>query len=179
MNDVEGALLRAGQTGALVRFQVDLDHDQLPLRRLWLRPTCNALLQKPGLLTPSQIEVVRAAFKRFVVGGRFMVVTADSPHREVQALGDIRELKGPKPPFVEMRFKPPPHDLRLFGRFVGMDALVLTTHGAKARNSKTGLRPFTVPDERRRCDASFVAAGVQLEWVPLEIRDSISKASFD
>jgi hypothetical protein len=179
MKDVEGALLRAVQTGALVRFQVDLDHDQLPLRQLWLRPICNDLLQKPGLLTATQIEVVRAAFRRFIVGGRFMVVTADSPHREVQALGDIRELKGPRPPFVEVRFRPPPHDLRLFGRFVRMDALVLTTHGAKARNSKTGLKPLTVPNERSRCDASFVAAGLQLEWVPSEIRDSISNASFD
>jgi hypothetical protein len=108
-----------------------------------------------------------------------MVVTADSPHREVQSLGDIRELKGPPPPFIELRFKPPPYDLRLFGRFVHCDGLVLTTLGAKARKSKTGLRPLSVADERRRCDSVFAALGLRLDWVPTNIEESISNASFD
>ena len=78
-----------------------------------------------------------------------------------------------------MRFRPPPYDLRLFGRFVGHDSLVLTTSGAKARNSKTGARPLSVADELKRCNAAFIAAGLEIDLVPSEIRKSISNASFD
>jgi hypothetical protein len=144
MAAVERALVNAVRIGALIRFEVQLDHDELDQRRLWLRPEVQGLL-RPGRLTAAQIETVRAAFRRFVVGGRYMVVTAKSPHKEVQSLGDIRELKSPAPPFIEIRFRPPPYDLRLFGRFVGHDSLVLTTSGAKARNSKTGAKPSLLP----------------------------------
>jgi len=178
MTDVERALGNAVKIGALVRFQVELDHDELNQRRLWLRPEVESLL-RPGRLTETQVETVRAALRRFIVGGRYMVVTVDSPHREVQPLGDIRELKGPSPPFIEIRFRPPPYDLRLFGRFIQYDDLVLTTFGAKARKSKTGVRALSVADERKRCDAAFAAAGLLLDSVPLEIRTSISNASFD
>jgi hypothetical protein len=178
MTAVERALANAVRIGALVRFEVQLDHDELDQRRVWLRPEVATLL-RPGRLTEGQIETVRAALRRFVLGGRYMVVTADSVHKEVQSLGDIRELKGPAPPFVEIRFRPPPYDLRLFGRFVGHDSLVLTTSGAKSRNSKTGAKPLSVAGERNRCDAAFMAAGLLLKFVPLDIRKSISNASFD
>jgi hypothetical protein len=143
MTAVERALANAVRTGAPVRFEVQLDHDELNQRRLWLRPEVEGLL-RPGRLTANQIETVRAAFRRFVVGGKYMVITAESPHKEVQSLGDIRELKGPAPAFIEIRFRPPPHDLRLFGRFVGHDSLVLTTSGVKAHNSKTGTKRLSV-----------------------------------
>ena len=86
------------------------------------------------------MEVVRAALRRFVIGGPFTVVTAACEHREVAMIGDIRELKGDPPPFIELRFKPPKHDLRLFGRFVGNDDLVLTTPGMKSLAEKTGTQ---------------------------------------
>jgi hypothetical protein len=108
-----------------------------------------------------------------------MVVTKESPHKEVQSIGDIRELKGPAPPFIEVRFRPPPYDLRLFGRFVGQDSLVLTTSGAKGFNAKTGAKPLSVANERKRCDDAFAAAGLLLNFVPLDIKKSISNASFD
>jgi hypothetical protein len=61
---------------------------------------------------------------------------------------------------------------------VGYDALVLTTFGAKAHKSKTGVKSLSVADERRRCDAALSASGLQLKWAPTEIRKSISNASF-
>jgi hypothetical protein len=177
MTDVERALANAVKTGALVRFRAELDNDEIDQRRLWLRPEVERLL-RPGRLNKDQVETVRAAFKRFIVGGIYMVVTADCVHREVQALGDIRELKGPPPPFIEVRFRPPPYDLRLFGRFVGYDSLVLTTFGAKTHKSKTGVKKLSVADERKRCDAALAASGLRLNWTLSEIRKSISNARF-
>jgi hypothetical protein len=84
MTDVERALAKAVQIGALVRFQAELDDDEMDRRRLWLRPEVDRLLRL-GQLSDDQIETVRAALKRYIVGGKYMVVTADCPHREVQA----------------------------------------------------------------------------------------------
>jgi hypothetical protein len=132
---VEARLLAACKTGALVRHKVELEQGQLDNRRLWLRPEIAAL---PRKLDQHQAQVVAAALKRFVLGGEFTVVTAESEyHQAVRNIGDIRELKGPPPPFVELRFKPPKHELRLFGRFVGRNDLVLTTYGMKSSNEKT------------------------------------------
>ena len=176
MTDVERALANAVKSGALIKFQAELDDDEMDQRRLWLRPEVESLL-RPGRLNEDQIEIVRAALKRFIVGGRYMVVTADCPHREVQALGDIRELKGSPPPFIEVRFRPPPYDLRLFGRFVEYDGLVLTTFGAKAQNQK---RAPSLSRSRRtqalRC--GFCHRGLQINWAASEIRQCLSNASF-
>jgi hypothetical protein len=121
------------------------------------------------------VEVVKAALRRFVLGGKFTVVTADCKHHELEAIGDIRELKGGPPPLIELRFKPPKDDLRLFGRFVGRDSLVLTTYGMK---SLGGNKNLSVPNERQRCDQIFKTIGLKLEWVPTEIKNSISDARF-
>ena len=93
-------------------------------------------------------------------------------------MGDIRELKGNPPPFVELRFKPPKDHLRLFGRFVGKDDLVLTTYGMKSPTDRTGKMNLSIPHERRRCDAAFKAANLKIEWVPARIEDSISNGDF-
>jgi hypothetical protein len=174
MTNAERALANAVKAGALVRFQVELDDDEMEHRRLWLRPEVDRLL-RPGQLNEDQIETVGAALRRFIVGGKYMVVTADSPHREVHALGDIRELKGRPPPFIEVRFRPPPYDLRLFGRFVAHDSLILTTYGAKTHQSKMKLKPLSVAEQRGRCDASFAASGLRLDCA---IQGSISNARF-
>lgn len=104
------------------------------------------------------------------------VVTA--PHTEVAKLGDIRELKTPAPPFIEVRVKPPKHDLRFFGRFVGKDAMILSTFGTKSPDRKTGVKPLSVSAERGRCDAVFKALKIDLKSVPTTIRDSLSNAGF-
>lgn len=178
MVDVETALKAACRSGALVRHEVNLEEGELGRGRLWLRPEVNALL-KPGLLDNAQVQVVRAALRRFVLGGTFTVVTAQCDHhREVDLVGDIRELKGNPPPFVELRFKPPKDHLRLFGRFVGKDDLVLTTYGMKSPTDRTGKMNLSIPHERRRCDAAFKAANLKIEWVPARIEDSISNGDF-
>jgi hypothetical protein len=107
MVDVETALTAATKSGALVRYAVTLEEGEFEERRLWLRSAVAHLLN-PGQLDVAQMRVVRAALRRFVLGGSFTVVTADCEHhREVDSVGDIRELKGDPPPFVELRFKPP------------------------------------------------------------------------
>src|SRR5258708_4306658 len=127
---IDAAMNDAVKTGAVVRYRVDLEEGELDQRSLWLRPEVNDLLNSK--LESEQRERVRAALKRFVIGGPFTVVKVDSPHQEVSKLGDIRELKGPPPPFVELRFKPPKHHLRIFGRFIRIDGLILTSFGMKS-----------------------------------------------
>jgi hypothetical protein len=177
MVDIESVLASAVKSGALVRFNVAFEQGEFAERRLFLRPEVAALL-KSDFLDKHQLASVRAALRRFVVGGKFMVVLAGSPHREIESIGDIKELKGTPPPFIEFRFRPPKHDLRLFGRFVGKDSLILSTHGMKSLTGETGKRRLSVPEHRARCDASFKAVGLQLDCVPSEIEKSISNASF-
>src|SRR5215472_15218655 len=181
MNDrlaaIESAIDRAVRAGALVQHRVALEEGEFNQRSLWLRPEVNDLLGAKRL-EPEQRERVKAALKRFLVGGLFTVVKADSPHREVSQLGDIRELKGPPPPFVELRFKPPKHELRLFGRFIRKDGLILTGFGMKSRERTKGVRPLSIPEQQRRCDSFFESQRLKLEWVPPRIEDSLSNATF-
>ena len=167
----------AERSGALIRHRISLEQGELDQRRLWLRPEVSALCQSAPL-DGRQLEMVRAALRRFILGGPFTIVTADCPHQEVKSLGDIRELKTKPPPFVELRFRPPPHDLRLFGRFVAKDSLVLTTHGMKSLSERTGQRRYSIPEERKRCDQAFQAIGLSLDLVPPTIQLSITNASF-
>jgi hypothetical protein len=90
-----------------------------------------------------------------------------------QEVGDIRELKGSGPPFVELRFKPPPAHLRLFGRFIGTDTLILTTFGVKAGTKKVDIRR-----ERKRCEDIFRACGFPEDGIPTTIENSLSNADF-
>src|ERR1019366_7360289 len=128
------------------------------LRRLWVTPEIKALIGSQQL-HPSQRAAVEAALKRFVTGGPFSVVTAESEHKEVESLGDLKELKTGHPPFVEMRFKPPKDDLRFFGRFIGKDDLVLTGCGLKSIKGNTGKRQLKVPEQLARCASIFGAVG--------------------
>jgi hypothetical protein len=177
MVDVEGVLSACERSGAIIRHQVTLEQGELNERRLWLRPEVDALIGSDQL-NPRQREVVRAALRRFIIGGRFTVVTAECEYSEVQSIGDIRELKGDPPPFIEFRFRPPPHDLRLFGRFIGKDSLILTTHGMKSLSGKTGKKKLNVRDERKRCDEAFRSMNLRLEWIPATIQQSIPGARF-
>jgi hypothetical protein len=172
------ALEAAVRAGSLVRHRVVLEAGEFENRRLWLRPELLKILTV-SKLDPRQVEVVRAALRRFVTGGPFTVVTAACEHREVAMIGDMRELKGDPPPFVELRFKPPKDDLRFFGRFVGKDDLILTTFGLKALAGQTSKQKnISVPTERMRCTAALTAAGLDLTCVPPDIRSSISNARF-
>jgi hypothetical protein len=177
MVDVETVLASAVRSGALVRHNVALEQGEFAERRLFLQPEVAALL-KSNSLDKRQLAAVHAALRRFVVGGNFTVVLVGSPHREVESIGDLKELKGNPPPFVELRFRPPKHDLRMFGRFVGKDSLVLSTHGMKSLSESTGHKKLSVPEHRARCDAAFQAIGLPMDCVPSTIEMSISKASF-
>lgn len=178
MLKIEAALQAAVKSGGLIRYEVDLDQDEFQQRRLWLRPEINELLKSSGNLESKQREAVKAALRRFVVGGVFTVVTANCRHSEVSSIGDIRELKGDPPPFIELRFKPPKHELQFFGRFVGTDALVLTTYGMKSLTDKTGRAALSVPAERERCRLIFQSNNLDLASVPADINRSITNASF-
>jgi hypothetical protein len=156
---------------------VTLEQGEFEERSLWLRPEVSNLVASERL-DVHQRNAVEAALRRFVTGGEVNVVKADSPHREVSNLGDIKELKGIVPPFVELRFKPPKHDLRIFGRFIRRDGLILTSFGMKDLRGTTGTKPTSIPDERRRCDDSFQLLKLDLSWVPRLIQDSLSKAKF-
>jgi hypothetical protein len=146
-------------------------------RQLWLRPAVSMLIASQKL-DALQRAIVNAAFKRFVVGGIFTVVTKDCSYKEVAGLGDIRELKGFSPPFLEMRFKPPRHDLRLFGRCIGKDRLILASHGMKDLKGPTNEKPMSIPEHRKRCDDFFQAYQIEQRWVPPNVADSFSKAEF-
>jgi hypothetical protein len=173
MIDVEAALVAAVRSGALIRHKILLEEGEFDIRRLWFRPMISPLLS-PGTLDPTQLHVVKAAFRRFVTGGPFTVVKAGSPHREVKSVGDIRETKGRSPSVIELRFKPPKRELRLFGRFVATDALVLTSSGMKSPDSK----PIDVKKEQDRCDSTFAACNLKLDLVPKDIELCISNATF-
>jgi hypothetical protein len=168
MSLIEAALRR----GALHRLHFeDLEEGELERRMLLMRPDVQTLIANG--LTSEQKATVLAALRRFIVGGHFNVITAQSEHKEVQEVGDIRELKGSGPPFVELRFKPPPAHLRLFGRFIGTDFLFLTTSGVKAGTKKLDIRR-----ERRRCEGIFRACSFPEDWVPTRIEKSLTNATF-
>jgi hypothetical protein len=135
MRDREEDLERAVKNGALGRYNPQLERGEHHVRRLWLRPNVGAALS-PETIGQDQFDRVHAALRRFVVGGLFNVVSKTCPHAGVSNLGDLRELKTDPPPFVEMRFKPPQRDLRLFGRFICQDGLVLTSAGMKSLEEK-------------------------------------------
>jgi hypothetical protein len=171
---LEGVIEAAVRAGGLVRFEVTLEEGQLIERQLWIRPEIN-LLFASNKLDATQQARAKAALKRFVVGGRFTVVTKDCHHREVANIGDIRELKGIIPPFLELRFKPPKHDLRFFGRCIGKDRLILTSYGMKNLTNHTHERPLSVPEHRKRCDGFFELCGLKQVWVPRTMVESFSE----
>jgi len=163
----------AVRKGALHRYRIDdLEEGELEERMLWVRSEVRTFIANQ--LTPEQKATVSAALRRFIVGGHFTVITARCKHKEVQEVGDIRELKGSDLPFVELRFKPPPAHLRLFGRFIGRDRLFLTTSGMKTDNQ----RQLSIPKERKRCEGIFRACNFSDDWVPTRIEDSLSNATF-
>src|SRR5262245_53360200 len=166
----------AVKRGALHRFRFDdLEEGELEQRMVWMRPDVRTVIAN---LTSEQKATVLAALRRFIVGGHFTVITAQCEQpKEVKDVGDIRELKGSGPPFVELRFKPPPAHLRLFGRFIGRDLLFLTTSGVKAPNEKTTKR-LDIRQERKRCEDIFRACNFPENWVPTRIQDSLSNATF-
>jgi hypothetical protein len=172
---IQAAIDAALKTGALIQHRVALEEGEWDQRSLWLRPDVNDLVNS-NKLEAAQRDVVRSALRRFVTGGRFNVVRADSPYQEVSSLGDIRELRGP--PFVELRFKPPKHSLRIFGRFIRRDGLILTSFGMKSLAGQTGMKPLSIPNERSRCDSFFKAHNLKMDWVPSPIEDSLSNATF-
>jgi hypothetical protein len=175
---IQAAIAAAVRRGALIQHRIDLEEGEWDQRSLWLRPEINDLINSTTLET-EQCARVKAALRRFVTGGEFNVVTAESPyHQEVAGLGDMRELKVPAPPFVELRFKPPRHSLRIFGRFIRRDGLVLTSFGMKSLNGATARKPLSIPHERRRCEDFFKGQNLDLKWVPNRIEDSLSNAKF-
>jgi hypothetical protein len=173
----EATIAAAIRTGGLVQYRVRLEEGQLDHRQLWMRPEMAALVESDKL-DPGQREVVRAALKRFVIGGTVTVVTKDCVHKEVASLGDIRELKGYFPPFLELRFKPPKHDLRFFGRCIGKDRLILTSYGMKSLVGKTNERPLSVLEQCKRCDDFLKTYRFERTWVPSTVIESFSKAEF-
>ncbi len=167
---------KAVKSGALFRYEVELERGEQYVRRLWLRPTVRAELLA-GKLGDDQLARVHAALRRFVIGGQYNVVSKDcAVPSAVQQLGDIRELKGDPPPFFEMRFKPPKHHLRLFGRFVCTDGLILTSIGLKSEPGANGSKSLSVPEQRKRCDDFFGGQKFDLKWVPPSVEESISNA---
>jgi hypothetical protein len=142
---------------------------------LWLRPNVSAALL-PETIGQDQFDRVHSALRRFVVGGLFNIVSKTCPHAGVSSLGDLRELKTDPPPFVEMRFKPPQRDLRLFGRFICQDGLVLTSAGMKSLEEKKVGKPIQIPEELRRCEAFFEAQAFDSRWTPPSIEASLTNA---
>jgi hypothetical protein len=177
LDDRENIIAAAIKAGGLVRYLVRLEEGQLDQRQLWVRPEIVQVVASDRL-DPHQREIVKAALKRFVVGGSLAVVTKDCKHKEVEALGDIRELKGCSPPFVELRFKPPKHDLRFFGRCIGRDRLILTSYGLKDLMNTTHSKPLSVPEQCKRCDDFFRMYRFELVWVPSTMTESFSKSEF-
>jgi hypothetical protein len=175
---LESKIEAAIKAGSLSRHKVLLEEGEQNVRQLWLRrPDVTELLTSEKL-DPRQRATVNAALKRFIVGGSFTVVTIDCTHKEVESLGDIRELKGYTPPFLELRFKPPKHDLRLFGRCVGKDLLILTSYGMKSLTEHTGEKPLSVREHHARCNAFFKMLGLDPKWVPSTMIESFSNAEF-
>jgi hypothetical protein len=77
-----------------------------------------------------------------------------------------------------LRFIPPRAHLRLFGRFIAEDALILTGHGLKSLTGRTGAKPLSVREERDRCDKFLAIYGFDLSLFPQTIRECITNARF-
>jgi hypothetical protein len=173
--DREGRLTKAVRAGALVRYQVNLERGEHEVRRLWLRPNVRAALSIQNL-GEDQLARVHAAFRRFVLGGLFNVVSKECDAPGTLNLADIRELKSEPPPFVEMRFKPPKHHLRLFGRFICKDGLILTSSAMKSEKGAATIKSLSVQEERKRCDDVFNSLGFDITGFPSDIGRSITNA---
>jgi hypothetical protein len=119
---------------------------------------------------------VQAALRRFMIGGPFNVVSKDCENPGALNLADVRELKTDPPPFVEMRFKPPKHHLRLFGRFICEDGLILTSLAMKSPHGTKSGKSLSVPAELKRCDDFFRGQGFDLSRIPATIEASITNA---
>jgi hypothetical protein len=171
----EEALQRALRSGALTRYQVQLERGEHDVRRLWLRPNVTGMLSVKTL-GEEQLARIHAALRRFVVGGQFNVVSKTCGDPGAVELADIRELKTNSPPFVEMRFKPPKHRLRLFGRFICEDGLILATLAMKSPQGSTGGKKLSVPAELKRCDDFFKSQSLDISWIPPTIEASITNA---
>jgi hypothetical protein len=170
----EEALQRALRSGALRRYEVQLERGEHHVRRLWLRPNVVSQLSRDSV-GPEQFFRVQAALRRFVVGGLFNVVLKTCENPGTLDLADIRELKA-EHPFVEMRFKPPKHHLRLFGRFVCKDGLILTSLAMKSLHGTKSGKSLAVSAELKRCDDFFRTQGFDLGWIPATIEASITNA---
>jgi hypothetical protein len=168
----EQRLAAAEASGGLIRHIVALERGEHDVRRLWLTPDVVKLLE-PGFLDEGQRQMVKAALRRFVIGGIYAVVTRKCQYPQAVSIGDIRELKVRGPIFVEVRFKPPKHHLRVFGRFIGKDDLILTSAA-----EKSSQKQLKVPDENKLCTAFFNSHQLDLNWVPRTIQLSISNAKF-
>jgi hypothetical protein len=174
---LEDLIKAAVRAGALARYKVELEEGEFDERQLWIRPEIAQLLNSTKLDQIQRARVI-AALKRFVVGEWFTGVTKDCRHREVTTIGDIRELKGFAPPFLELRSKPPKHDLRFFGRCIGKDMLILTSHGMKNLAGGTNARPLSVQEHCKRCEDFFKAYGFDRKWTPSTSSDSFSKVEW-
>lgn len=168
----ERLLSAAVASGVLIRHSAFLESGEQNIRRLWLSQEVEKIL-KPGMLEERQRQMVKAALRRFITGGSYAVVTRTCQYPQATNIGDIRELKVRGPIFIEVRFKPPKHHLRVFGRFVGKDDLILTSVGEKLPGS-----PLSIPKENVRCTNFFSTQNFALQWVPKTIQESISNAKF-
>jgi hypothetical protein len=162
----------AENSGILVRYLTALERGEQNVRRLWLCQEVEKTL-RPGILEERQRKLVNAALRRFITGGLYAVVTRTCQYPQAAGIGDIRELKVRGPIFVEVRFKPPKHHLRIFGRFIGKDDLVLTSIGEKSQDKQ-----LSIPTENKQCTGFFSAQNFSLQWVPKTIQESISNAKF-
>lgn len=167
----------AVRSGALCRYEADLDHGQMALRCIWIAPEPKQIIASDKL--GGQRYIIRAALNRFILGSPpFTVITAAVDQRTVEVDGDMRELKGGGPNFVEFRFRPPKHDVRLFGTFTGADQIVITGIGMKSLSGGTGRRPLSVPEQRQRADALFQRCGLDRNKAPSDIKLCIPDARF-
>ena len=171
----EDALQRAVRSGALTRYQAPLERGEHDVRRLWLRPNMVRMFSVKHV-GQDQCARIHAALRRFVVGGLFNVVSVACTSPGAVELADIRELKTNPPPFVEMRFKPPKHHLRLFGRFICNDGLILTSLAMKSPQGTKGGKTLSVPAELKRCEDFFRSQSLDTSWIPPSVNMSITNA---
>jgi hypothetical protein len=166
------SLAAAENSGFLFRYLTVLEQGEQNVRRLWISRDVERTL-RPGNLEERQRKLVHVALRRFITGGLYAVVTRTCQYPQAAGIGDVRELKVRGPIFVEVRFKPPKHHLRIFGRFIGKDDLVLTSAGEKSQVKKP-----SIPNENKVCTQFFRAHNFDLQWVPKTIQGSISNAKF-
>lgn len=169
------AIRQATRAGSLHAYEPELDKGQTCVRSLWVRTDVRDLIEGDQL-DPRQKTAVHAALKRFVVGGLFTVLTPGATE-PVLGAGDIKVLDHVEHLTVELRFKPPRFHLRLFGRFINRDALVLTSHGMKALGGAGGQPPLNYASHYSRCETLFSSPPMRIAC-PQEIRNCITNARF-